>query len=158
MLVLFPGVKLLRYGIKNTPKSSAVFKNELIYKPTPHLCLQWHDMGRPLPLYNEGIINNPNPFISTNLSENPKGLQDWICRISKSVGFRQTPRASRSTVKNPKYQKTVKNVQCELLSPLKRKNFREKFKILRYGVALRRLNFVCEMDNTLVLCKMFKTV
>lgn len=108
MLVLFPGVKLLRYGIKNTPKSSAAFENELIYIPTPHLCLQWHDMGRPLPLHNEGIINNPNSFTSTNLSENPKGLQDWMCRISKSVGFRQTPRASISTVKNPKHKKNCK--------------------------------------------------
>jgi len=76
MLVLYPGVKLLRYGIKNTPKSSAVFKNELIYIPTPHLCLQWHDMGRTLPLYDKVIINNPNSFTCTNLSENPKGLLD----------------------------------------------------------------------------------
>jgi hypothetical protein len=77
-----------------------------------HICASNGILWGDLYLYiMRGIINNPNSFTSSNLSENPKGLQDRMCRISKPVGFREAPHASRNI---------VKNVQCELLSPLKR--------------------------------------
>jgi len=106
MLALFPGLKLLRYGVNLTPKSSAVFKNECIYINLRPICasngMLWGDI---YPYIMKGIINNPNSFTSSNLTENPKSLQDRMCRISKPAGFKQAPRDSRST---------VKNVQCEL--------------------------------------------
>lgn len=111
MLGLFPGVKLLRCGVKLTPHSCAVFKNEWTHINLRHICasngMLWGDF---YPYIMKGLINHSKSFTSSNLSENPKGLQDRMCRISKPVGFKQAPSASRST---------VKNVHCELLSPLK---------------------------------------
>jgi hypothetical protein len=98
--------KLLRCGCKLTPKSSALFKNAWIYINLRPICasigMLWGDLYRYI---TKRIINNPNSFISSNLCENPKRLQDRVCRFSKPVGFRQAPRASRSS---------VKNVHCEL--------------------------------------------